>query len=667
MIGLEDSEFSSREGIHEMIRNLHPPLVAKNGRKLNVLAVCRISTINQDEMSLEDQEASYRQYLDSSSQLPYDLEVIATQGSGECIDRTEYLDAIDRVGSGRYDLVISEDLGRICRRVHAHIFCELCQDEDTRLIALNDNIDTGIDGWEMNSFFAAIRHEGYNRDTSKRIRRSLRNRFMQGGVVQCEIFGYVKPSGATTDADLSKDPAAEALYDEWFRLLEEGARYSEVADWMNALGIPTGHYCRSDNWTGKMVRRITYNPLLKGLRQRNKKMSRRVNKTGRRRSVDAPPEDLLLRDCPHLAFIDPVRYDRVIRLLTERNAKYRRRQADGIDPRKNVPKKRTRWPGQSVLCGICGRAFVFGGHGQTDHLMCSGAREYKCWNGITFDGPSACRTLSSKLFEQISQLPGFDSKFMTELHKECELVDGDRTKRSDEIAVQIRGLERGTNNIVKAIRETGSSPSLLLELRKLEAKLGDLQAEQSELAESPRQRLVLPSVAEIERIAEETFKDLASDSQEFARQMRRIVGQIYVHPYRLCDGGHPVLRAEVQFNLVSFVTKETSGLSLLGDRLSGEFIADLFVPPQRVAYRDDVMRLTQTTSLTEREIAARLGVTQPAVQYAKKLTREMQRMGLSDPYVALTEPPVDYAKLKRHKHQRYQFTPLDGFPRHRPD
>lgn len=650
-----------------MIRDIHPSLVAKNGGKLKVLAVCRISTLKQDEKSLEDQEASYRQWLDTSTQVPYELEVIATQGSGECIDRAEYLDAIERVESGLYDLVITEDLGRICRRVHAHIFCESCQDEDTRLIALNDNIDTGIEGWEMNSFFAAMRHESYNRDTSQRIRRTLRNRFMQGGVVQCEIFGYLKPSGATTDADLSKDPAAETLYDEWFRLLEEGASYSEVADWMNALGIPTGPYCRSDTWTGRMVGRITFNPILKGLRQRNRKMSRRVNKTGRRKSVAAPPEDLLERDCPHLAFIDPVRYDRVICQLKERNAKYRRGLSGGIDPRKNVPKKRTRWPGQSVLCGICGRNFVFGGHGQTDHLMCSGAREYQCWNGITFDGPTACNTLSLKLFEQISKLPGFDSQFMTELHRECELVDGDRTKRSDEIAHQIGDVERKASNIVRAIGELGTSPILSAELRSLETKLGDLRAEQSELAESPRQRLVLPSVAEIGRIAKETFKDLASDSQEFARQMRRIVEQIFVHPHRLCDGGHPVLRAEVKFSLVPFVSKDASGLSGLGDRLSGTFIADLFVPPQRAVFRDDVVRLTQSTSLTERQIASQLGITQPAVQYAKKLARQMKRLGLSDPYVTLTGPPADYAKLKRHNHHRYEFTPRDGFPRHQPD
>lgn len=135
-----------------MIRTINPPLAAKDGRKLRVLAVCRISTLNQDERSLDDQEASYRRWLDDATELPYDLTVISSQGSGECIDRESYFEAIEHVESGRFDLVISEDLGRICRRVHAHIFCETCEDAETRLIALNDHVDTGCEGWQLNSF-----------------------------------------------------------------------------------------------------------------------------------------------------------------------------------------------------------------------------------------------------------------------------------------------------------------------------------------------------------------------------------------------------------------------------------------------------------------------------------------------------------------------------------
>ena len=70
---------------------LQPPLVARNGRQLKILAICRISTLNQDERSLGDQEAAYREWVANHTHLPFDMEVIASQGSGECLERPEYL------------------------------------------------------------------------------------------------------------------------------------------------------------------------------------------------------------------------------------------------------------------------------------------------------------------------------------------------------------------------------------------------------------------------------------------------------------------------------------------------------------------------------------------------------------------------------------------------
>src|ERR1700733_11749839 len=122
---------------------LHPPLQPRNGLILWVLGIARISTEHQDERSLDDQEALYRRWLDEHlGGQPYHLEMIAGRGSGECLDRQEALAATAAVESRRIDLVIAEDLGRIFRRVHALLFCELCQDCDTRLIALNDQVDT---------------------------------------------------------------------------------------------------------------------------------------------------------------------------------------------------------------------------------------------------------------------------------------------------------------------------------------------------------------------------------------------------------------------------------------------------------------------------------------------------------------------------------------------
>lgn len=159
--------------------------------------------------------------------------------------------------------------------------------------------------------------------------------------------------------------------------LDKGALYSEVADWLNEDNVPTGPYPkdakkRNKKWDGRMVARVSHNWILKGVRFRSKQKTRRINETGRYKSERADPKDLLTRPVPHWAFFTESYYDRVIAKVDARNAKYRRNQDGQSDPCRERPKKRTRFPGQTVYCGVCGRLFVFGGHGRRDHLMPDG-------------------------------------------------------------------------------------------------------------------------------------------------------------------------------------------------------------------------------------------------------------------------------------------------------
>lgn len=641
---------------------LDPPLIAKDERKLKVLAICRISTLKQDERSLADQEALYRHWLEEHTDLPYDMTVIASQGSGENLDREAYLKAIELVESGEFDLVISEDLGRVCRRVHAHLFCENCEDHGTRLIALNDHVDTGRDDWRLSSFFAVMRHETYNRDTAQRIRRSLRNRFMQGAIFQFTIFGYIKPPGAKSDDQVTKDLNAQPLYEEWFRRLDNGALYAEVADWLNEQGIPPGPHCRSKKWTGKMVARITHNPILKGIRVRNNKMSRRVNKTGRRRSVNAPPHERLERHCPHLAFFEPSYYDRVVRKADVRNAKYRRAGKNGTDPLQNVPKKRSRFPGQSIFCGRCGRLFVFGGHGQKDHLMCSGARGHVCWNGITVDGPTAARKISEAVFAEIEALAEFDAAFLVLVNEEAKKLDGVRDGRLRELVAEVSRTDREIANVVKFIRSGDDSQRVRVELQGLEEKLRQLQYDKDQLELVSTGAVVVPAVAEIKQLAREAFRDLSLDSFEFAKLLRGLTGKIIVDPYRLCDGGHIILRARFRLQIANLLP-DARLQEVVRKPLEIALTVDLMEkPPQRVEFREAVMA-RRAAGETERQIAKALGITQTAVQRAAALDRLMKRLGLTDPYVRLMEPPADYSKLRRHLHPRYRF---ESLPDHDP-
>ncbi len=385
---------------------LNPPLIPRNGHTLRVLGVARISTINQDQQSLADQEALHRRWVLQHYDGAAEFKIVATRGSGEWLDREELTDIQRNVDSREYALVLMEDLGRYLRGFSAIAFCGTCVDASTRLIAINDHLDTASEGWDDHALFASWRHKRYNDDTSKRIKQRLGNRFEKDGAVfQCEIYGYIKPPDCTSDEQVQKDTAATAVYDKWFDLLEQGGSFAEVADWLNEQQISTGPYCRGKKWTGKMVGRITFNPILKGLRLRNRMHTVKHHGSGHRKSVKAPPEMRKTRSCPHLAHIEPDHYDRVVEMVRRRNDIYRRKLHNGEDPLQGRPKKRTRWPGQHCYCGICKRMLVYGAHGQNDHLVCRGTAEHKCWNAVSFDARLGAKKLVARIRQKSRRCP----------------------------------------------------------------------------------------------------------------------------------------------------------------------------------------------------------------------------------------------------------------------
>lgn len=636
---------------------LDPPLRPRSGVGLNVLLICRISGLSQDEKALCDQEQMYRRWLADRTDLPCQIEVIATRGSGEHLDREEFGRAIERVESGEVDLVLTEDLGRICRRVHAHIFCETCEDHDTRLVAINDHVDTGRDDWRLGSFFAVMRHETYNKDTSNRIRRTLRNRFRQGGILQFVIYGYIKPLGAKSEMELQKDPAAEEILKEWFERLDNGASFSEIADWLNSKGVSPGRYCRKTRWDCAMVGRVTRNPILKGQRVRNNMMARRVNKTGRHRSVKAPHEERIERDCPHLAFFEPSYYDRIIRKVNERNSKYRRRGVNGIDSRIGVPRKRTIWPGQQLRCGVCGRLFYWSGTESKRVLMCSGACEYKCWNSVALDGMMASAKLVNAVFAEIRSLPEFDTTFVAMIEERSRNARDQNGRRRRDLLQRRTEVSRQIDRVTAAIAGMGGSRALTERLQVLESELDQIDDELEAINQGVPTEILLPSVAEIIEIAEDRFRGLARESPEFSRLLQSLVTGLTARPYRHIDGGAVVLRATFSLRLAPLVPS-LKRVAELDNVLARPMSVDLFDLPQRVAFRERVVEL-RAQDLKYSEIGTQLGISGTAAQRAAELDRMIKDRGLTDPYVALVEPPV-HGKLRRHRHTRYRFEPLNA-------
>jgi site-specific DNA recombinase len=655
---------ASDQGGFQMNFSLNPPLTPKSGSRLEIIIVCRVSNPGpgkQDIRSLEDQEAQHRQWVKAHTSMPFKIHVIAGSGSGESLERREYEKLIELIETGLYDLVLVEDIGRIVRRIHAHLVCEICVDTNTRLIARNDNIDTATVGWEDRSIFSAWHHERSNRDTSERIKRTQRNRFMHGGCLPGCIFGYRRPPGAKSDHELERLAEYEPVYRRWFEMLDQGAPFSEVADWLNANQVPTGDACRQDKWDCKMVSRVTRNPLLKGVRQRNRRRSRRNNKTGRYISERAPEPYILSREVPRLAFVDADLFDRVQQKLRDRNRKYRRSDHPQADPLLRRPKKRTRFPGQSVRCGICGRLFVFGGHGQTHRLMCNGAREYKCWNSLTFDGRLAAERLSQAVLNEIAALPDFETRIGAMIKEEWEAIEAAGRQELKSVDAKIQTVERRLENLVRVLSDAQGSPTVVDELKRLEAEKAHLESRREEVTQAPEPNFKLPTMSEIRRLAKKEIGRLAIDSPEFARLLRQLLPSILVYPVKLVDGETYGLRAKADMNAAIFATAASS-FDVVQSHLQTTIELNLFASPQREAFREQVMEL-RSQGQKVAQIAARLGITKTAVDRAAAVQRKLEQAGRATPWLPVAKANDCSKKMRRQQNKRFHFEPLPGFPK----
>jgi site-specific DNA recombinase len=639
------------------------PLLPRNGHTLVVGIVARISgCANQKEMSLDDQIDHAKAVVADLYDGPVEYRPIATKGKGERRDRPELVQMEVMIRSRELDLLIAEDLGRIVRGTAASDFCGLAVDHGIRVLAPNDCVDTNNESWEADVISACRDHVGHNSHTSKRLKQKLMNRFIKhGGATPLIVYGYIKPPGAKTYTDWQKDPEATPVYQEWFRMLRETKNCSTVADWLNDQGIPLGEYARRETWDGKMVRRITKNPLLKGCPGRGFNHTVKRHELGRR-ITELNPDGPRYVEFTHLAHVESDLWDEVNAQITSANKGKGRKPVHGVDPLYRVPRKRTKFPGQHATCHYCGRNYVWGGNGIPGDMICTGARDRKCWNSIGLSGDLVAKKVAVLIADELLKLDGFEDQFR-ELVKAARDEAGGNTKTERErLDADIQALSNQRENITEAIAKFGVLDSFEAKLRDISEKENGLLRRRRVLDRLKTRSLDLPSSpTELRKLFDDKFRHLATSSPEFGDLLRQIVPEFRVHLVRLCDGGHLEPRAQITLNLAG-LSPDARYVSGFEAMLSREVTIDLFEPPQREQIREEAVRM-EADGVQQREIAASFPqkVTQPAVTNALKLNRLMRSRGLDTPYEFMEAPPEDYKKLRRHRNKHYQFKPMSGY------
>ena len=289
------------------------PFLPRNGPERVCAIVARTSATDTEVPDLNDQIDQCKMFAISRFSGPIRFIEVTIEGDG--VRRHEKIvDLQNQIANGSIDLVLAVALTRISRLLHAYRFLEQCTDLQTRVVILDDRIDTGASGRRLPTIDARFVREQLGRSGAPRIQRVQRNRFREGGNPALPIFGYHTPPGANTVGEIQKDPDAEPVIREIFRMLEHGNTFSEVAAWLNQSKISTSPHCHRAKWTGAMLQRFVRMPLLKGQRVRQI-YSRQVCPHCRSRVAETTNDT---RNCPDLAFFTEEYFDFVMDMVDRR-------------------------------------------------------------------------------------------------------------------------------------------------------------------------------------------------------------------------------------------------------------------------------------------------------------------------------------------------------------
>jgi site-specific DNA recombinase len=636
-------------------------LAARHGGRPQGLIFARISSIvHQDERSNSEQAARCREFIQQRFNVEADYRVISGHGSGERLDRDELSQLEQAIDSRDLDFVIAEDMSRFVRRYTAFSICERCEDSEVRLFTVNERIDTLDPNWRDTLTMVAWHHEKSNRDTSDRVTRSLRHRFEIGGIIQEVPFGYLKPPGIRTDSQLIKDPSAEPVVHDIFSRVKAGASFAEVAFVLNQRGIRPGPFCRRAEWNGAMVSRLVKNPIFKGVRERNRHMSQRINRTGRRITVRAPADLLLTRFCPHLEYVPAEEFDALMVELQQRNAWCRRSGDRQHDPLRGRPRTQTPFPGQHLKCGICGRPYYWHGAESRGVMVCSGATEYKCWNSLYVNGNDCGQAILERLATELTRLPGFDEVFGDLVRAELAGLNLVRNERRQQFQRRVSEIVSRQSNLLAAIERSTDHELLLQRLEEVRQELALARHALQQVETEPTIANAIPHADELRHQLAELIAAASRQDQELGRRLREVLPTLYVVPYHLIDGGDLVPRVEYKLDLAPLLATE-----LCDHQNSQQFQVSGVITITRLPQRLELFQqaaVLRAEGLTRRQVAERLGICLSACARALHIDRLMRERGLTEPFERVTEMQTSMNRLRRHKSPRFRFEPLPGFP-----
>lgn len=264
----------------------------------------------EESESISNQRSIILNYLEKLD-INYQIyqEYIDDGYSGTNFDRPSFKKLINDIEENKVNCVITKDYSRLGRDyIKTGEYLEkYFPMHNIRYIAILDDIDTYYDSTSNDiAPFKAVFNDQYAKDTSKKVRRSLRIKKEQGLFLGWKaVYGYkLDPNNRYK---LVIDDNSSQIVKQIFNLAYLGYGPSQIANILTSKNIPTPsvyanlHRHSTGIWSSKTIKDILTNPtytgsLYQGIR---KKINYKIKK-----EIKTPKENWIITKNSHLPIID---------------------------------------------------------------------------------------------------------------------------------------------------------------------------------------------------------------------------------------------------------------------------------------------------------------------------------------------------------------------------
>lgn len=609
------------------------PLVPKSDSGVvQAVLTGRVSTTHQDIESINASHAEDEKELRQLWSGPIEIHRFGERGSGWKLNRQSIKAVEELIKTGRIDVLIMRDLGRAYRNPEFQFrIAHLCKDHGTRLICPRDGLDTAHPQWEIYLQTAVLRHGMTVPETRNRVRTKATHDFHRGGMVQKVLPGYRKRTRGEAQSSngvlMEKLEEFAPIVHEMRTRVHEGQSAEKIARWLKAKGVAPGPYATSGEWTGKLVLQFLRNPILYGRRRFRTFQYEIVYATGEHRRVWNPNPEV--EDVPELAFFSKAEFEAMNEILD--NAKL----VNGKRPpgRKNVARKESHFPGQHLICSICGDQLYWCGR----DLKCQNAfsgRPQSCWCRLQVEGALLRQKLLPLLLKEIEKRPALNAALIDSAWAAFQRTLMERNSEQLSLEAQIKTLAAEVSKATSLLLRAPDSESLFARHQIAEAKLRGVRNELKRVMTRAGTEVMYRSREDVAANVQAAVLELAESSYEFAAVLRKAFPDLKLVP--VVAVGTSQVRPRVRLRLPPDPDNQCDAVDLVVDAFE-------YSIPVRFAARCAQLK-ADNPSWTLTQLGNALGISKKSAHDTLRYSEVLKAAGVVDPFLEITERPPDASR-----------------------